>query len=294
MENICRYYMLTDLNDIDRDAYWQKFFQFVAPREKYLLDNPLLMISADEFFFNYVESSLMRPLQTTSRIHLPLDYNAETAVELEHEEMCSSRDARKNVMSELHDKLHLCVTDFSAQVCQLRQLFFEMDDNPDKTAEEVSSTMPVIMHPELIRHALLTYRDYVKEHELKIAEAKPLTKGDSIFQHIIEPYTGNVLYVDFWAMWCAPCRAAMLDMREEVEANKDKPVKYIYITDDSEDKCRSFIESNNIQGEHIHVTHSEWGYLQEKFQFSAIPFVILLDKQGRQRENMTVQQLLEE
>ena len=39
-------------------------------------------------------------------------------------------------------------------------------------------------------------------------------------------------------------------------------------------------------------TRSEWGYLQEKFQFSGIPFVLLFDKQGKQRENVTVEQLL--
>ena len=83
-------------------------------------------------------------------------------------------------------------------------------------------------------------------------------------------------------------------MRDEVEANKDKPVKYLYITDSTPDECREFFESNNIKGEHIHVTHSEWGYLQEKFQFSGIPFVVLFDKQGKQRENVTIEQLLNE
>lgn len=57
-----------------------------------------------------------------------------------------------------------------------------------------------------------------------------MTKGDSIFQRIIEPYKGNVLYVDFWEMSCGPCRAGMLAMRDEVKANKDKPVKYLYVT----------------------------------------------------------------
>ncbi|MBR1788173.1 MAG: hypothetical protein IJ762_03130 [Bacteroidaceae bacterium] len=54
------------------------------------------------------------------------------------------------------------------------------------------------------------------------------------------------------------------------------------------------LEPNNIKGEHIHITRSEWGYLQEKFQFTAIPFVVLLDKKGKLRENVTVEQLLEE
>ena len=85
----------------------------------------------------------------------------------------------------------------------------------------------------------------------------------------------------------------MLHMRDEVEANKDKP-KYLYITDDTPEKCQSFLEPNNIRGEHIHITRSEWGYLQEKFQFTSIPFVLLFDKKGNQREIVTVEQLLNE
>ena len=154
--------------------------------------------------------------------------------------------------------------------------------------------MPVITHPELIRRAVLTYREYVKESEANTCEDRPMTKGDSIFQRIIEPYRGNVLYVDFWQMSCGPCRALMLSMRNEVEANKDKPVKYLYITDDTPEKCRSFLEPNNIQGEHIHITPSEWGYLSEKFQFSAIPFTLIFDKDGKRRDNTTVEELLKE
>ncbi|MBO4430862.1 MAG: hypothetical protein J5790_05945 [Bacteroidaceae bacterium] len=49
--------------DIDKEAYWQQYFSFVAPREKYLLDNPLLMVAGDEFFFNRMEYTLMNPVQ---------------------------------------------------------------------------------------------------------------------------------------------------------------------------------------------------------------------------------------
>ena len=130
--------------------------------------------------------------------------------------------------------------------------------------------------------------------------AKPLwdllgyEERQRFFQRINEPYKGNVLFVDFWEMSCGPCRGKMLSMRDEVEANKDKPVKYLYVTDDTPEHCKSFLEPNNIKGEHIHITRAEWGYLQEKFQFSAIPFVVILDKNGKQRKDVMVEQLLNE
>jgi thiol-disulfide isomerase/thioredoxin len=200
-------------------------------------------------------------------------------------------------MKAIKEKLHLSATDFSAQVCQLRDIFSTLEwhkDQYDQVADDVAAAMTVVSHPELIRQGILTFREYVKENEVKVIGDKLLTKGDSIFQRIIEPYKGNVLYIDFWEMSCGPCRAGMLSMRDEVEANKDKPVKYLYVTDDTPEHCKSFLEPNNIKGEHIHITRAEWGYLQEKFQFSAIPFVVILDKNGKQRKDVMVEQLLNE
>lgn len=303
LQHICDYYMrgedrLREDSTFNHEAYWQQFFSFVAPRAKYLTDNPLLMIGADEFFFNRIEYYLFRPINKggISR-YLPFDYDPNIAEMVEKENLPYRREERMNMMKDIQEKLHLSTTDFSAQVCQLRNIFSSLErhkNHYDQGADDVAAAMTVISHPELIRQGILTFRNYVKENEIKVTEDKTLTKGDSIFQRIIEPYKGNVLYVDFWEMSCGPCRAGMLHMRDEIEANKDKPVKYLYITDDTPEHCKSFLEPNNIKGEHIHITRSEWGYLQEKFQFTGIPFVVLLDKKGKQRENATVEQLLEE
>ena len=276
--NICHEYdLFVDGNDsIDREAFWQQYFSFVTPREKYLLDNQLLMIAGDDFFFNRMEFTLMRPFNP---------------------HFMSTHEIWEKNKELLQDKLHLSPTNFSWQVCRLRDIFTVLKwykTDFDAAAEDIAQALPSITHPELIRRAVLTYRDYVKENEIKVVEDKPMTKGDSIFQRIIEPYIGNVLYVDFWEMSCGPCRATMLHMRDQVEAHKDKPIKYLYITDNTPEQCKSFLEPNNIKGEHIYISRSEWGYLQEKFQFTGIPFVVLFDKQGKQRKDVTVEQLLNE
>lgn len=287
----------------NRDAYWQQYFSFVAPRAKYLTDNPLLMIAGDDFFFNRLEFYLFRPIWFTPYVYMAFDYNTQTAEESaalkkqDPQGFQTNREYRKNVTKEFQEKLNISPTDFSLQVCHLRSAFSFMKGHGDRydfSVDDISAALTVVSHPELIRQAVLTYRQYVKDNEIKVVEDKPMTKGDSIFQRIIEPYKGNVLYVDFWEMSCGPCRGGMLQMRDEVEANKDKPIKYLYVTDDTPEHCKSFLEPNNIKGEHIHITRSEWGYLQEKFQFTAIPFVVVLDKQGKQRKNTTVEELLAE
>lgn len=287
-EHICDYYLRHERDGFDTGEIWPKFFNFAAPRERYMLDNPLLMISADHSFFNRIEYELLSPILYAN-----------------HGNSIFGAD-EKEAMNELQDKLRLSPTDFCAQVSLLHKLVgytfkyrnvFESqmkEKTKDYIADEAAKIFSVISHPEIMRQAVIAYNEHIKEYEMKVVEEKPMTKADSIFQRIIEPYKGNVLYVDFWEMSCGPCRGLMLNMRDEVDANKDKPVKYLYITDDTEERCRPFLEPNNIKGEHIHITRSEWGYLQEKFQFTGIPFTILFDKDGKQRNNTTVDKLLKE
>ena len=256
---------------LNEEDFWQKFFSYIAPREQYLMDNPLMMIAADWVFFNQTESFLMGIKYVTME--------------------------EKAALNMMHDKLGLSPTDFTLQVCMVRFLsaiYNHFAAQPNEVEEMVARKLSCITYPHLTRQAVLAYHKHILDHEVKAVGEAPMTKADSIFQRIIEPYKGNVLFVDFWEMFCVPCRAKMLNMRDEVEANKDKPVKYLFITDDPERMCRHFLEPNNVKGEHIFITKSEWGYMKEKFQFSSIPHIELFDKNGKQRKNTTIEELLKE
>ena len=101
LENICRYYLLTDMDSIDREAYWREFFTFLAPREQYLLDNPLLMISADDFFFNRMEFTVMRPMHTSKRDYLPFNYDSAIAPLI-----ASENGPKETVCTKCYVKVH--------------------------------------------------------------------------------------------------------------------------------------------------------------------------------------------
>ncbi len=78
----------------------------------------------------------------------------------------------------------------------------------------------------------------------------------------------------------------MLNDREKVEDLKDKPVKFLYVTYDTPEKCNPWLDENNIKGEHIFINNAEWGQMQEKFNFSGIPFHLLVDKTGKVRTDV--------
>lgn len=112
-----------------------------------------------------------------------------------------------------------------------------------------------------------------------------LSKEDSeLFGKIIDQYSGNYRYVDFWGMGCGPCRNGMMNDRELVEKMKDKPVKFIYVTsvDQSpKDYSENWMAENNIKGEHIFLTENEWKSFTVMFQFSGILFSLIVDRDGK-------------
>lgn len=48
------------------------------------------------------------------------------------------------------------------------------------------------------------------------------------FSELIQRYTGQVLYIDLWASWCAPCREGLPHSRELACDYRDNPLKIIY------------------------------------------------------------------
>ena len=249
-----------------------EYNDFVASREKWLLDNPamLFVIPSPGPFISYIGAYIM----------FDIAFSPKVAGE-------SRADYYRRATHIAQERYGLKGTDLMQQIALSRHVFredlLEEGSNPDILAEYFVAIIPLISNPIVAQHALDRYRQYVKQRELKVVEQKPITKGDSIFQRIIEPYKGNALYVHFWGMYCGPCRAEMLEEREKVERLKDKPVRFIYICDEKEsprESTEKWLTANNIKGEHVYVTHEEWALLAEKFNIYAPPFSIGIDKDG--------------
>ncbi|MBD0832394.1 thioredoxin-like domain-containing protein [Aestuariibaculum sediminum] len=108
----------------------------------------------------------------------------------------------------------------------------------------------------------------------------PNTEADKVFDAIISKYKGKVVFVDFWATWCGPCRSGMERIKPLKEELKDKDVVFVYITDPSSPKNTYNNMIPNIKGEHYRVSTDEWNYLKSKFNITGIPHYLLIDKEG--------------
>lgn len=304
---IChRYYMFMDfvkendgVYDIDKEAYWQQYFSFLAPREKYLLDNPLLMIAADESFFNRMEYTLMEPIQQSSikGASYPVDYHPEVEEYWAENGTVSLRDARRNAMNELHEKLNLSHTNFCAQVCMVRDLFYKMEwgDDYNSAADEVASTLPYITNPELMRCAVRQYCEFVKAKEAvkqfvdansirPSTDVEGMSDGEKILRKLIEPYQGKLIYVDIWGTWCAPCRENLKESWRVREALKDYDIIYLFLANKSSDEAwKSVISEYNLTGPncvHYNLPADQQSAIERYIGVNGYPTYKLIDKQG--------------
>ena len=108
----------------------------------------------------------------------------------------------------------------------------------------------------------------------------PKTEADKLFDKIMEKYKGKVVYVDFWATWCGPCRSVIEKMKPLKEEMAGKDVAFVYITNPSSPEKTWQNMIPDIKGEHYRVSQDEWNVLSSKFNISGIPHCVLVDKQG--------------
>ncbi|NLC19681.1 MAG: redoxin domain-containing protein [Clostridiales bacterium] len=108
--------------------------------------------------------------------------------------------------------------------------------------------------------------------------------------HTLSDYKGKVVFLNFWATWCPPCKKELPDIeelyREYGENSSDviflsitNPVsdEYPNNADITKDKIIDFIKENDIS---FPVLFDETGEVLSKYYISAFPTTFLIDTDG--------------
>lgn len=96
-------------------------------------------------------------------------------------------------------------------------------------------------------------------------------------------YRGQVVVLNVWASWCAPCRAEAPELEEVWRELRDQGVQFVGLnTRDSVVSARRFVESMGLTFPSVEDPD---GRIQLLFSDSlppqAIPSTVVIDKQGR-------------
>lgn len=146
-----------------------------------------------------------------------------------------------------------------------------------------SICQPVIALNETYRKIAnkeITYLESLKNPE----EFEKLKDAKSLFEKLIEPYKGKVIYLDIWGTWCAPCRQQMAYVGEVKKELKGEDVIFMYLANHSDEKSwKNVIKEYDLTGEnvvHYRLPENQQSMLENLLPLQGYPTFILLDKEG--------------
>jgi thiol-disulfide isomerase/thioredoxin len=108
----------------------------------------------------------------------------------------------------------------------------------------------------------------------------PKTEGDKLFEAIVSKYKGKIVFVDFWATWCGPCRSGMENIKPLKAELEGKDIEFVYITNHTSPLETWNMMVPDIKGQHFRIEPDEWNKLASRFNISGIPHYMLVDKSG--------------
>ncbi|MDX2245214.1 MAG: TlpA disulfide reductase family protein [Bacteroidia bacterium] len=96
----------------------------------------------------------------------------------------------------------------------------------------------------------------------------------------LNDFRGKVVYLDFWASWCGPCRREMPASKRLSSLYRGKDVVFVYISiDDDEAAWRNAVKEDDIQGV---LLFSQGGNSEVPTQYGvkAIPKYFMINRDG--------------
>lgn len=94
----------------------------------------------------------------------------------------------------------------------------------------------------------------------------------------LEKHRGKIVYVDFWASWCTPCRASFPFMQEMVEKYGEDLVITAINLDKSREDAAQFLSAFNVN---FDIVYDPDGDLAKEFKLKGMPTSYLYDRSGK-------------
>jgi len=67
----------------------------------------------------------------------------------------------------------------------------------------------------------------------------------------ISDYKGDVVFLNFWASWCAPCMREMPEIAKAANILRKEDIHFILVSDESEKTIKDYVDKNGFDMEYL-------------------------------------------
>ncbi len=234
-----------------------------------------------EILINYNDSSYIKDVfgfYSSYYLHVANSYYANKEIkyanntmEYDYKDMYDTLDSNPIISGRLKDMLkwHWLHAIIRQQPINIAKAYYE------KTLQALSDT-------NLTSSLIDSYANFFDDSVMQSVNLELMTQGGDImsFETILNQNKGKVIYIDFWASWCAPC---LHEMPYSIQLSKEyKDIVFIYIAiNDKKDNWLSALQKAGHSSNSYLILNPQSSSLIKDLQISSIPRYLIYDKEGR-------------